>query len=126
MKPVDQTTFGVPAGNCFSACIASLLEVDIAEVPYFMDEKDWVAKLNRWLAPRGLYATCFSYTPEDIKLWQPGGYCILGGQSSRGSHAVVGRGREVVHDPHPSREGLLQIEDCTLLVPIDPSTVRPC
>lgn len=40
MKPVDQTTFGFPGGNCFSACIASLLEMPLDDVPYFM-HGDW-------------------------------------------------------------------------------------
>lgn len=40
MKPIDQTTFGVPGGNCFSACVASLLELSIDDVPYFMGDCD--------------------------------------------------------------------------------------
>ena len=32
MKPVDQTSFGFPGGNCFSACVASILELPIDDV----------------------------------------------------------------------------------------------
>jgi hypothetical protein len=39
MKSVDQTTFG-PNGNCFSACVASLLELPIDAVPFFMSAGD--------------------------------------------------------------------------------------
>lgn len=118
MKPVDQTTFGHPGGNCFSACIASLLDLPIADVPYFMDVEDWVAKLARWLDRFGFYPVTFKVSPE----WHPQGFYILGGESSRGSHAVIARGLNIVHDPHPSRKGLVLREDATLLVPFDPKS----
>ncbi len=44
MKPVDQTTFGHPGGNCFSACVASLLEMSVDQVPYFMGHDDWFGR----------------------------------------------------------------------------------
>lgn len=121
MKPVDQTTFGHPGGNCFSACVASLLEMPIEAVPYFMGHDDWVKAFADWLEPHGLYPVTFKYVaPAGTgKDWWPQGLYILGGKCSRGDHAVVARGREIVHDPHPSREGLIAREDCTLLVPFD-------
>lgn len=121
MKPVDQTTFGNPGGNCFSACVASLLELPIADVPYFMGSDRWFDTLRDWLEPRGFDAVFFKASPET---WAPRGLCILGGQSPRGSHACVGRGIAVVHDPHPSRDGLKEIEDMTLIFPIDPGAPR--
>jgi hypothetical protein len=127
MTPVDQTTFGHPGGNCFSACVASLLELPISEVPYFMDESGdnlpWVKQLNDWLAPRGYYSMHFvvnetnreAYDREN--LW-PAGFYILCGKSPRGDHAVVARGKDVVHDPHPGRDFILSSVDAfTLLVP---------
>lgn len=123
MKPVDQTTFGVPGGNCFSACVASLLELEVEEVPYFMGEPDWFFAFNRWLRPRGLYAMNFEGHPERFQGFVPDdARCILGGRSPRGPHAVVGTMSGVtLHDPHPSRDGLLDIEDSTILVPVDPA-----
>lgn len=118
VRPVDQTTFGMPGGNCWSACVASLLELPIEDVPYFLD--DWPEKFNRWIEARGFYAV----TIADER-FVPGGYCIIGGHSPRGiPHAVVGCRDRIVHDPHPSREGLVVREDCTLLIPIDPA--RQC
>lgn len=119
MIGVGQTTFGHPGGNCFSACVASLLELPIDDVPYFMagDGAEWFDRLAEWLKPRGLYPLLFKWSAD----WPKTGFGILGGKSSRGDHAVVGYGREVVHDPHPSREGLLAIEDVTILVPLDPA-----
>ncbi|NUP12948.1 MAG: hypothetical protein HOW73_43465 [Polyangiaceae bacterium] len=117
MKPVDQTTFGHPGGNCFSACVASLLDLSIDAVPYFMGHDDWYRAFNEWLAPRGYHALTFQVgdwvPPADAVL-------ILGGQSPRGAHAVVARGLTVVHDPHPSRDGLVVIEDATFLIPLTP------
>lgn len=122
MNPVDQTTFGHPGGNCFSACVASLLELSIADVPYFMDEPadEWTKRLDAWLAPRGFYAVHFNVDPkycDEEKAW-PKGFYILNGKSPRGDHAVVAHGRETVHDPNPKRDGLVSIDGMTLLVPL--------
>jgi hypothetical protein len=118
VKPVDQTKFGVPGGNCFSACVASLLSVPVDDVPYFMGEKDWLRPLADWLQPRGFYPIFFNLGPH-VGDWRPQGLYVLGGESARGPHAVVARGDEVVHDPHPSRTGLLTHEDATIIVPLD-------
>lgn len=120
MKPVDQTTFGPRDGNCFSACIASLLELSIADVPWFMGGQDdaWMERnLLPWLAPRGLYALCFKLGFD----WYPPGYYIVGGESARGGclHSVIAQAGKTVHDPHPSRDGLKAHGDCTILVPLD-------
>jgi hypothetical protein len=121
MKPVDQTIFGAPEGNCLPACIASLLELSIDDVPHFGAD-NWLDTLTRWLAPRGFYPICATL-PTD---WRPAGLYILAGKSPRGDflHAVVARGDEIVHDPHPSRAGVLSRHDATLLVPLDPATLK--
>lgn len=119
---MDQTTFGDPGGNCFSACVASILELPLAEVPYFMGADDWSAFFANWLRPHGFCPIWFNLV-EDAERFLPGFY-ILGGKSSRGNHAVVAQGSTIVHDPHPSREGLLVREDCTILIPLDPARAR--
>lgn len=123
MKPVDQTTFGCPGGNCFSACVASLLGLPIADVPYFMGELDepghiWAERLDAWLAPRNLYALHFETADPKKVLW-PDGFYILVGKSPRGDHAVVARKGEMVHDPHPTRAGLVSIEGFCLVLAKD-------
>lgn len=130
MKPVDQTAFGFPGGNCFSACVASLLELPLDDVPYFMgdeiEESDpgaWWKRFLDWLRPRGWWAVCFELKDD----WRPPGLHLLSGVSPRrpGSkwhHTVVaGPGGEVVHDPHPDRTGVLTEHDVIILIPIDPS-----
>jgi hypothetical protein len=127
MIRVDQTMFGHPGGNCYSACLASLLEMPCSDVPYFMggvEESDgrWAQRVAAWLKPLALYPMFFNIVdPEKYereKLW-PKGYFILCGRSSRGDHAVVAREGMIVHDPHPSREGLISSDAFTILLPFD-------
>lgn len=119
MIPVDQTIFTVPGGNCLSACVASILHLNVQDVPPFCDKEDWLGAMNEWLHERGLWAMCFFYNPDVV----PRGYWILGGKSPRGDflHAVVCKDREMVHDPHPSRDGVETRVDCTLIMPLDMS-----
>lgn len=101
MRPVDQTTFGFNDGNCLSACVASILELPIAHVPSFVGDD---RRFLRWLGERGLSAT--TYSPAS---YVPPGYAIAAGPSARFGgrlHACVAYDGAVVHDPHPSRDGL--------------------
>lgn len=123
MIPVDQTTFGFPTGNCMSACVASLLHLPIDAVPWFNGAPDWFEALLTWLRPQGYYAFVMPY---DENGYVPEGFYILGGDGPRGGHAVVARGRQIVHDPHPSRTGLVRREECTLVVPFDLACGTPC
>lgn len=111
MRPVDQTTYGVNDGNCFPACIASILEISIDEVPRFFGPS---VDFLRWLAPQGLSAT--RYKGSD---YVPPGYAIAAGPSRRFAgrlHACVAYDGAVVHDPHPSRDGLpFGVEDYVVL-----------
>jgi hypothetical protein len=94
-----------------------LLHLTIEDVPTFCDKPEWLDALNEWLALRGLWAMCFQYNPELV----PHGFWIMGGRSPRGNflHAVVMRGYDMVHDPHPSRDGVETRVDCTVLIPFD-------
>lgn len=126
MKPVDQTTFGFPGGNCFSACIASILEIPLEDVPYFMgdtlDDDQWFERLSEWLRPWGLYAVCFKLSDDG---WVPEGIHVLSGQSPRkpdepmSFHSVVAQGTKILHDPHGTRAGLLSRYDVLILLPLD-------
>ena len=103
MRPVDQTAYGLHDGNCFNACVASILEVPIAHVPRFSGTR-WFAQFSQWLADRQLAA---SFAKRGS--YGPPGYSIAGGPSLRFAgrmHACVALDGIVVHDPHPSRDGL--------------------
>lgn len=118
MTPVDQTKFGKPDGNCFEACLATLLNLPIEDV-FSWDREDpdnWLDGTRQWLSEN------FGLTYIDIDVdegpWPVGisdCVCVISGKSNRGLlHAVVGkltfdgkRGSwEMLHDPHPSRDGI--------------------
>lgn len=121
MIPVDQTITG-PKGNCMSACIASLLHLPIEHVARFIREPEdthifqWADRLDDFLEPYGLYALHFAADPERAAF--PGVLHIMTGISPRGRpHAVIGKGRCIVHDPHPDKTGLVSVDGFCLLVP---------
>lgn len=108
---VKQTT----PTNCFRACVATVLNIPIDEVPIACDGDgahwNWDA-FQDWLAGRGLQAieVTFGNGGTIYPVRKPV-TCILTGKSPRecttGLHAVVAefRGLEgfwLLHDPHPS------------------------
>lgn len=94
-------------GNCLQAAMASALGLDLDAVPHFGAFVWWDAAARLWLRGRGL--DC-SWVPASSGL--PEGRCVVVGSSPRptGRHAVVGDGGRVVFDPHPSRDGLIQVQ----------------
>jgi len=111
MIPVEQTRL-TPAegGNCYAACIASILECPLDEVPQLrpgqaLEDAEWgryYATLREWLAARHLCLLHFSAEGD----WKPEGYAILAAKSVRFpefEHAVVALNGEIVWDPHPER-----------------------
>lgn len=117
MKPVDQTQFEPNAddpaktGNCLSACIASILELPIEDVPTFAAHEDWWERAVAWLDERGhtiwpiptWILDALTVSPDALDCWY-----IACGKSPRGdfNHGVVASGAHIAHDPHPSRDGL--------------------
>lgn len=118
MLPVDQTTFGFPDGNCFAACVASILELPIAAVPPARE------RIERWLSRMGHYLHDAAVNEQHPP---PAGFHILNAGSPRGPfrHAVVAYGTAIVHDPHPSRAGVVLSRPpgpvATLIIPFDPA-----
>lgn len=119
MTPVDQDIFEDGRGNCFAACIASLLDLPLSDVPNFSEHENCDAAAENWLNDRGLtlFVMKFLDTESLASVYFPGPYreCVVAGPSPRPAangrrkgHAVVGRtngyGIALLHDPHPSRE----------------------
>lgn len=123
---------GIP-GNCLQAVVATLLDLELDQVPHFAVYVDWFAAMRRWARERDGDFTYFEFPVpeqyaagwESVRGW--GGYVILGGSSPRGpfGHVVVGTvDREVVHDPHPSRAGLVEVQDAIVYcAPYDPPPI---
>jgi hypothetical protein len=111
----DQTIMagGDVPGNCFQAALAGVLGVSLAGVPHFtlLGVHHWMRACLAWLdIEHGLTVATF----VDESLGKPRRLHIINGKSPRGvDHAVIGDTitGEMVHDPHPSRAGLVSIEN---------------
>jgi len=121
MTPVKQTVFRFPNGDCFRACVATILDLPIEDVPNFADAAaNPVRRGIEWLRERGYTCLRIDWEGEPYRKQQyirayseQTLYCIVGGESARSPredgkklyHAVVGYangwGFELVHDPHP-------------------------
>ncbi|MBI40836.1 MAG: hypothetical protein CMF59_14660 [Leptospiraceae bacterium] len=108
MEPVWQTEWEGGRGNALQACIASIMEQELAAVPNFIEAPDYLDSLNQFLSQ---YRMAFlKVTLESGRLPFPadGILCVLAGPSPRGSHRhiIVARTSGVefqpLHDPHPA------------------------
>lgn len=128
MTPVDQTKFGFPHGNCFSACVASILDLTLDECDIYPDGVDqesekclrrnrhWWPVFQEWLREQGHEPV---YLLKNEVKRAPKGLSIISGPGPRGlDHSTVGLDGEIVHDPHPSREGLKEVSDYIVFVPL--------
>jgi len=124
MKPVDQTVFG-DNGNCFIACIASILELAPESIPEQVwnipTSSPWLANIEPWLENLGLIMvfiegiTFMDCMP--VNTWM-----IATGAGPRGRrHSVVWKDGAMAHDPHTSRDGIERVEELTFLVQKDPA-----
>src|SRR5882672_2255617 len=110
---------GVP-GDCVRAAVASLLDLDPARVPHFTcqdDVRTWHYALIGFAHEHGWRID--RRTADENGTLPEFGLAI--GQSPRGlSHAVVAVGGKVVWDPHPSRDGLVDVQQVVEFVRAEP------
>lgn len=126
---------GTVHGNCLRTCIACILEIDPDEIPTLEDMGEkWFEAFYYFLQERGyefdgtLYLNKNNEYGKDAaeaelerfkKYIGVDGYIIVGGKSPRTyvtrGHAVVYKNGEFFWDPHPSRAGLLEIEDALMI-----------
>lgn len=134
----------VTPGDCWRACLASLLEVPLAEVPHFIhlypaadvegETPDWWEASVTWVQQQRPGWTLAAYDrPEPwVSLWHPDMYQfasmpkreILTAPSPRGDwmHSVIVDAvtGELDHDPFPGGQGVLPGDgDRVALVRID-------
>lgn len=123
MIPVDQEFLHDPRtgsiGDCFRACIASVLEVPVAAVPHFaLLGSRWGQVADAYLGALGRELEWAQGEPPD-DVW-----AIVTVRSPRDAdlkHSVIYRGKELVHDPHPSRAGGAPVGEYFYLSPDLPS-----
>jgi hypothetical protein len=121
MIPVTQTRTGKVDGNCFPACLASILEIPLESIPEFGGEDEWIENTAKFLESVGLYYV--QVKPDDPMLrvmFSVGrAYHTVKGTSPRGGqHACVGLNGKIVFDPHPqdgTGRGLIEVSAFGLL-----------
>jgi hypothetical protein len=134
MIPVTQTKVVVKnsngdmvvRGNCFAAAIASLVEVPITDVPnvevlFDVEGVSWYGVMDAWLRANGYEIVTnnhFNVFHDDAYGNQDGSrgdkiinckdkYYLASGMSPRGvMHVCIYKNGKMVHDPHPTREGI--------------------
>jgi hypothetical protein len=141
MIPIHQTRLGTVTdpdykniGNCFVACIASILEKPLEIFPDYV-EAITVCQGERQLAWNYHWVEISNFLAENFNLGMlevstnldslntlfHECFYIATGTSIRNSiHAVVYKGHEMVHDPHPSGDGLIDIKWHLYFVSLNP------
>ena len=99
--PVSQTRTGQESGNCFAACLASILDRPIWDIPEFGGDEEFLINIQDFLEPLGLYYV--QVLPNDpvleIAFRRGEVFHTIEGVSPRGGeHAIVGAGSLVTRD----------------------------
>ncbi len=109
MIPVFQTQFHNESvnGNCMRASLASIFELDIDNIPKFeeMNRKVWRTSFTSWLSDMNLALKPQAESPNDDQF-----YITLGSTNRGALHCVVSQSNKMIHDPHPSQDGLLDVK----------------
>lgn len=129
MKPVLQTKFGLQ-GNCLTACLASLFELTIDEVPCFhegipegtpQNDPEMVPifwdNVHKFVNSKGfgMFHLEGDLALQTISIM--GGYFLVGGKSPRGySHSVIYTKEGLAHDPHPEGGGVI-VQSVSVIYP---------
>lgn len=150
MKPVFQKVVDAGKGDCWAACIASILELPLEEVPNFVGLSDHSKGIlaedlvKKWLKERGLFLLeifLWGNSEKKNKSWDlvlnwshlDNCYCILSVPSQRfpkGTHAVVGQFAKVnkstelivAHDPNANNVPYTEINPSRIqfIIPFAP------
>lgn len=131
MSPVMQTILpGEGAvGDCFRACVASIMELPIESVPHFCEKANWQEWLDEWLYQFGMGHVCVRLDVNADEGYigpvERGAWCIVSGTTNRHPtrlHATVARTLggglqwEYRHDPHPDGTFLEVAKDIIFFV----------
>lgn len=116
-------------GNCLAAVLASWLELPIELIPnvetlYFLNNDLWQEVINSFLGGKGLLIrSADEYKVFHTSDWNPkegtraaledelrDTLYLATGKSSRGvNHIVIMKNGNLFWDPHPTREGIIDI-----------------
>ena len=108
--PITQKILNFENGDCFSACVASILELPLTCVPNFNipSQDSFVHNLEKWCKKQTFIL--LDITIDDVALLSD---CIViaNGSSPRATenwhrHSVVWQAGKMLHDPHPGGFGI--------------------
>jgi hypothetical protein len=142
MIKVYQTIISPINGNCFAACLSSILHIPLEYIPDFLSEgngKSW-QKITEYLKTINLAPLIiYPLSDKNYSLYLPtlpGTYCILSvpSQCNKCDHAVVAVvtkrksgliNFKIVHDPIKDNEKYKKVNPkfCLFLVPLKPWNV---
>ncbi len=133
MHKVFQTITTPDSGNCFPACVASIMKRPLWTVPNFCVKDHphtghWSNRFLAWLDAQGwgYIEVDFREISKTCSVWMPDALCIVSGKSPRGdwNHSIVGRFVSVnetqfevhkTHDPSPAGGGVETVEGMMFL-----------
>jgi hypothetical protein len=128
MTPVRQTKLysadGIHNGNCYAACLASLLDLPLWMIPPFEDMfgrggGQWRDRCEEWLARIFKMQIVMLDGHQVEKLPE---FYIGNGRSKRGvMHSVIFSAGAMVHDPHLSDSGIESVEYTYHLAALGPA-----
>jgi hypothetical protein len=101
-------------GDCLRACLASLLDLDVDSFVH----STWIGDYTEILPEFGVYYSGFAGSISDIADSDGiDGNFIAYGEGNRGVlHAVIINAKgDLIHDPHPSNEGVNNIKGIFLI-----------
>ena len=130
-------------GNCFAAVVASMMELPIQEVPnvevlFFLTGNDthfWDVVMNTFIEGKGwelsndwrfavYHDVNFGisedsiYNKEDSLKYCEDKLYLVSGKSTRGvNHICIYKNGKLVHDPHPTKEGITTFDIFQTLEP---------
>jgi len=126
MKFIDQMVFEKGKGDCVRACLASILEFPIKDMPNFWEvaynvEEFWKL-VNTWISDNYNYNCLITKNLptlecKDILCIAIGSPAHCDGKECEEVHAVIWFEGKVIFDPHPNRAGLSKINSFLFLIP---------
>lgn len=135
MRAVFQDRFaarvcGDETGNCLQACIASVLELPLADVPNFAifgsdpatgdENPEWWREICKWSRSRGIEPIWLDGNGSWFKTF-PGFTIAFGDTASGSKHCVVMKGGTLTHDPLPDGRGVVSIDGAMTFALLDPA-----
>jgi hypothetical protein len=113
MKPVFQTITRGTRANCWPACIASILELDLDDIPYVplsvsQEGGEW------WICTKHVLEEIGIDIQPTFRISADNYYIKLISFNSKEfgkivSHAVVSKGEKIIHDPSSSDADIMNI-----------------